>query len=149
MANSTLTEKLREQLAGRQWPSAIDSLQSLGPGPAADLMLALPYEQQRALFSQLPYDLAARLIAHFPYYHAYVLLHARPLRELQAIVNAMNSGDRDRFLDELPEEAWQFLMNELSVPVPAEPVEAEPFGASRAAGCSRRTPSGAAARGHH
>ena len=129
MANSTLTEKLREQLAGRQWPSAIDSVQSLGPGPAADLMLALPYEQQRALFSQLPYDLAARLIAHFPYYHAYVLLHARPLRELQAIVNAMNSGDRDRFLDELPEEAWQFLMNELSVPVPAEPVEAEPFGA--------------------
>ncbi len=25
----------------------------------------------------------------------------------------MNSADRDRFLDELPEEAWQFLMDEL------------------------------------
>ena len=117
MANSTLLEQLHEQLVQRKWQSAIASLQELGPSSAAEFMSALPFEQQRALFRQLPVEVAARLIAHFPYYLAYVLLHARPLAELQAIANAMNSADRDRFLDELPEEAWQLLMDELAAPV--------------------------------
>jgi NitT/TauT family transport system ATP-binding protein len=121
MANSPVSGKLQEQLAQRQWKSAVESLQPLGPQAAADSIFALPFEQQRALFRQLPVDLSARLIAHFPYYHAYVLLHARPLAELQAIVNSMNAAARDDFLDELPEEAWQFLMNQLSAPADTEP----------------------------
>ena len=117
MANSSTLEKLREQIGQRQWQGAVEALRNLEPTAAADSILSLPFEQQRALFGQVPVDLAARLVTHFPYYHAYVLLHARPLSELQAIVNAMSPTDRDRFLDELPEEAWQFLMNELSAPV--------------------------------
>ncbi len=116
MANSTLLERLHEQLVQRQWKLAVASLQELGPSSAADFMLALPFEQQRTVFRQLPVDVAAQVIAHFPYYLAYVLLHARPLGELQAIANAMNSADRDHFLDELPEEAWQLLMDELAAP---------------------------------
>src|SRR3984957_16140282 len=116
MANSTLLERLHEQLVQRQWKLAVASLQELGPGSAADFMLALPFEQQRTVFRQLPVDVAAQVVAHFPYSLAYVLLHARPLGELQAIANAMNSADRDHFLDELPEEAWQLLMDELAAP---------------------------------
>ncbi len=59
---------------------------SAGAGPAADSIMGLPFEQQRALFRKLPLDLAARVVAHFPYYHAYVLLHARSSAELRAIV---------------------------------------------------------------
>ncbi len=66
MANSSVSGKLQEQLAQRQWKSAVESLQSLGPQAAADSILALPFEQQRTLFRQLPVDLSARLIAHFP-----------------------------------------------------------------------------------
>lgn len=42
-----------------------------------------------------------------------MLLHSRP-RELRAIVDAMSGDDRIRFFDELPEEAWRHLMDELS-----------------------------------
>ena len=64
-------------------------------------MLRMPFEQQRAVFRKLPVDFAAELVAHFPYYHAYVLLHSRPLPELSAIVDAMKPADRDHFLDDL------------------------------------------------
>jgi NitT/TauT family transport system ATP-binding protein len=115
MANSTVLEKLQEQVSQRDWRSAVGALQQLNPATAASYMMGLPFEQQRALFRTLPETLAATLVAHFPYYHAYVLLHARPLAELQAIVEGMNSADRNGFFDELPEEAWQFLTDELEV----------------------------------
>ena len=39
---------------------------------------------------------------------------------MRALVDKMNPDDRLRFFDELPEEAWQRLMDELSSAVPAE-----------------------------
>jgi NitT/TauT family transport system ATP-binding protein len=74
----------------------------------------MPFKQQRAAFRKLPIDFAAELVGRFPYYHAYVLLHSRPLQELSAIVDAINPADREHFLDDLPEEAWKFLMDELA-----------------------------------
>jgi len=54
-------------------------LQQLGPAAAADLLVSLPFDEQRILFRELPLDFAARLVPSFPYYHSYVLLHSRPL----------------------------------------------------------------------
>jgi NitT/TauT family transport system ATP-binding protein len=42
-----------------------------------------------------------------------VMLHSRPLHEMQEIVNLMDPADREHFLDALPEEAWQCLMDEM------------------------------------
>jgi len=61
-----------------------------------------------------------------PYYHAYVLLHSRPIEEMAAIVDKMSPGQRLQFFDELPEETWQRLMDELA--------KAQPEQASRARG---------------
>jgi NitT/TauT family transport system ATP-binding protein len=80
----------------------------------------LPFEQQQSLFRHLPLDLAAAVVAQFPYYHEYVLLHSLPAGEIRALVDEMNPDDRMRFFDELPEEAWQRLMDELSSAVAAE-----------------------------
>jgi NitT/TauT family transport system ATP-binding protein len=66
------------------------------------------------LFRQLPIPLAASIINHLPYFHAYVLLHSRPVQEMAAIVEAMKQAERDHFLDALPEEAWTSLMDELA-----------------------------------
>jgi NitT/TauT family transport system ATP-binding protein len=80
----------------------------------------LPFEQQQSLFRHLPLDLAAAVVAQFPYYHEYVLLHSLPVGEMRALVDEMNPDDRMRFFDELPEEAWQRLMDELSSAVAVE-----------------------------
>jgi NitT/TauT family transport system ATP-binding protein len=139
MTDPPAFEKVLDQITKGKWEPATNALRDAGPGASAEFMLTAPFEQQRAVFRKLPIDFAAELIGHFPYYHAYVLLHSRPLPELSAIVDAMKPAERDRFLDDLPEEAWQFLMDELasagkspersaveSVPAAEEAAAAEP-----------------------
>jgi len=80
----------------------------------AELLMDLPFEEQKSLFRRFPTQFAAQLVGAVPYYHAYVLLHSRPQEDLTAIVDQMNDAERLHFFDELPEEAWQHLMDELA-----------------------------------
>ena len=107
-------EKLLSAVSQSHWNEAVALLQTSNPAHAAQSLTDLQYEQQRLLFRQLPPELAAALVTQFPYYHAYVLLHSLPTREMRAVVDRMHSDERMRFFDELPEEAWQRLMDELS-----------------------------------
>jgi NitT/TauT family transport system ATP-binding protein len=113
MAVSPAVEKLRASLAQGRWDSAIAILHQWDPDTAAALLMRIPFEEQQALFRQLPIPYAATLVPAFPYYHAYLLLHSRPLDEMKAVVNSMHPGERMQFFDELPEETWQTLMDEL------------------------------------
>src|SRR6516164_3433705 len=96
-----------------QWPDVILAMAKLPPSEAADLLAGLPDYNQHALFAQLPVELAAQVLAHFPYYLQYVLLHTRQPSEMRAILDQMNPDDRMQLLDELPEEAWQRLEEEI------------------------------------
>jgi len=121
--NPPSTDKLRSALA-RGPDKAADLLQRLDPAVAADAMLDMPFEDQRAIFARMPIAFASKLVAEFPYYLAYVLLHSRPQTELVAIVDQMDSDDRMQFIEELPEEAWRRLMDELAGKQPAAPLPA-------------------------
>jgi NitT/TauT family transport system ATP-binding protein len=107
-------EKLRASLAQGKWDQAVAVLQRVEPDAAAEVLVGLPFEQQQLLFRRLMPDFAAALVAALPYFHAYVLLHSRPVAEMSAIVDRMHPGERLQFFDELPEEAWQRLMDELA-----------------------------------
>src|SRR5271156_98665 len=112
--NNQETQKLRNLLAQRQWGPAVEQLRRADPTSAADFFLGEPYDEQRVLFHAMPVELAAALIAPLPYYHAYVLLHSLPPKGMRAVIEAMTPGERNHFLDALPEEAWQCLMDELA-----------------------------------
>src|SRR5580698_8382446 len=122
--NPPSTDKLRSILARGGPDKAADLLQRLDPAVAADAMLDMPFEEQRAIFGRMPVPFAAKLVAEFPYYLAYVLLHSRPQTELVAIVDQMDSDDRMQFIEELPEEAWRRLMDELAGKLPVTPAPA-------------------------
>ncbi|MGB8521427.1 MAG: AAA-associated domain-containing protein [Candidatus Acidiferrales bacterium] len=109
-----MAERLQELISQGKWEPAFELLRELKPTRAADLIMTMQFEEQQLLFRQLPIPLAASLINHLPYFHAYVLLHSRPVREMAAIVEAMKQAERDHFLDALPEEAWTSLMDELA-----------------------------------
>ncbi len=111
-------ESLRAALAGKRWDEAVALMHGLSPAVAADVIADLSFEEQQHLFRRLPVELAAALAINFPYYHAYVLLHSRPLAEMRAIIEHIAPADRLRFLDELPEEAWKQLMEEISGEAP-------------------------------
>src|ERR1700690_3636525 len=104
---------LQSLLKLRHWKVVIEQMRAMSARDAADFFMTIPFEEQRTLFGEMPVDLAASLIVHLPYYHAYVMLHSRPLHDMPEIVNAMDPAEREHFLDALPEEAWQCLMDEL------------------------------------
>src|ERR1700690_4171189 len=130
--SSPIFERLRDAVSQAHWNEAVALLQTSVVAQSAGALGDLPFEQQQSLFRHLPLDLAARVVAHFPYYHQYVLLHSLPMAEMRALVDKINPDDRIRLFDELPEEAWQRLMDELSGAVAVESSlehEAETVGA--------------------
>ncbi|MGA8492735.1 MAG: AAA-associated domain-containing protein [Terriglobales bacterium] len=122
---SPLAEKLRDAVSQAHWNEAVALLQTSDVEQAAQALGELPFERQQSLFRRLPLDLSAKIVSQFPYYHQYVLLHSLSLGEMRALINRINPDDRMRLLDDLPEEAWQRMMDELSGALPAE-VEHEP-----------------------
>ena len=106
-----LAERLEKIVAQGRFDRALALLERLGATEAASLLMAIPFSEQQKLFDALPVPLAARLAGQFPYYHAYVLLQSRPVKELRLIIDEMLPGERMQFLDELPEEAWQPIMD--------------------------------------
>jgi NitT/TauT family transport system ATP-binding protein len=107
-------EKVHAALSQGQWDRAVTLLQQLAPVDAAEVMMGMPFEEQRVLFRVVPDEFAAKLVSQFPYYHAYVLLHTRSTEHLRAIINKMAPDERTLFLEELPGEAWQRMMDEIS-----------------------------------
>ncbi len=112
--NPPAAEKLQELLSQGRADQAVALLQRLDPDAAADSIIRIPFEEQQIVFRALPVDYAATLVSHFPYYHSYVLLHSRTIQDLRAIIDKTQPQERHQFFDELPEEAWQHLMDELS-----------------------------------
>jgi|SRR5215469_16837660 len=105
--------QLQELAAQGRLDAAVGLVERLSPTEAATAILALPFEQQRLLFLQLPTNVSAALIPCFPYFHAYVLLQALKVPEMAATMECIHPADRDLFLDALPEETWQNLMDTL------------------------------------
>jgi NitT/TauT family transport system ATP-binding protein len=106
-------DQVKDLVRKAQWPDVALVMARLPLSEAADLLAGLPDYNQHALFAQLPVDLAAQVLARFPYYLQYVLLHTRQPSEMRAILDQMNPDDRMQLLDELPEEAWQRLEEEI------------------------------------
>ncbi len=118
--SSPIAEQLRDAVSQARWNEAVALLQTSDAERAAAALDELPFEQQQSLFRHLPADLAAAAVVHFPYYHQYVLLHSLPAGEMRALIDRIDPDDRMRLFDELPEEAWQRLMDELSGAVAVE-----------------------------
>ena len=112
--NPPIAERLQNAVSRTHWNEAVALLQTSDAVQAAAALGDLAFEQQQSLFRHLPLDLAAVVVAQFPYYHEYVLLHLLPAAKMRALVDKLNPDERMRFFDELPEEAWQRLMDELS-----------------------------------
>src|SRR5215471_6783022 len=103
-------DQLRDFLSAGRLKDAILLLENVSLPTALELFAGLPDEQQQVLFRNLAVGLAAKLLKPFPYYHQYILLHTRPADEIHQVLDHMDPDERMQFLDELPEEAWQHLV---------------------------------------
>jgi NitT/TauT family transport system ATP-binding protein len=112
--NPPPADKFRAILSRGELDRALALLERLDLNVAADVFLSLPMEEQETLFRRMPTGFAAALAPIFPYFHTYVLLHTRPPAEMKEIVEKMKPAERLMFFDDLPEQSWQHLMDELS-----------------------------------
>jgi NitT/TauT family transport system ATP-binding protein len=103
-------DQFRQLVAEARWDHAIALLRWFDPSVGADAFMSLPFEGQEALFRTLPIDLAAALVENLPYYHAYVLLRARPVPEVNAILDSLNPFARAQLFEDLSDEAWRQLV---------------------------------------
>jgi len=117
-------QEILDLLAEERWSEIAFLLRDIELSAAADL-LDVPDQQQQALFRLLPTKIAGQVLHRFPYYHQYILLHTRTSEDMRQILDQMAPDDRARFFDELPEEAWQRLaeeVGELDKPAQVKPV---------------------------
>jgi NitT/TauT family transport system ATP-binding protein len=120
-------EELQTIVAQGRIEHAVAILERLDPNVAADTFLSLPYDDQKDLFGRLPIEFVAQLAPIFPYYHTFVLFHTLPRARMTAVIEKMNPLERATFLDELPEDAWQQLTQELSQSRPFPSHESQPI----------------------
>ena len=111
---TTGNNNLRDSVQSASWNDVTALLQGLDAVTAAQELGILPFEQQQEVLRHIPLDLAAAILPHFRYYDQYVLLHSLATPQMRALVDRFHPNDRMRFFDELPEETWQRLMDELS-----------------------------------
>jgi NitT/TauT family transport system ATP-binding protein len=99
---------------------AVAIMSRVDPAVAADAFLSLPDEEQQLAFKRLPADFAAKLLPALPYYDAFVLLRTLAPDEMAAVVEKMGPFEGLNFIEELPETAWQQIVNALSQRQPAK-----------------------------
>ncbi|HEY6271177.1 MAG TPA: AAA-associated domain-containing protein [Terriglobales bacterium] len=104
---------IHELVTREKWPDAVAALMKMPRSTVADFISELPDLPQQTIFSLLPVDIAAGVLSHFPYYLQYVLLHTREPADMRAILNQVPPDERMQLFDELPEEAWQRLEEEI------------------------------------
>jgi NitT/TauT family transport system ATP-binding protein len=115
---------LHDLVTQERWAEAASALARLPRREAADFIATLADEQQQKLFSLLPVDVAAGVLIHFPYYLQYVLLHTRNRADMRAILDEVPPDERMQLFDELPEEAWQRLEEEIGeIKLPPAPAK--------------------------
>jgi NitT/TauT family transport system ATP-binding protein len=124
------TDVIHELVTKERWGEAASALVRLPRSDAAYFIAALADEQQQKLFSLLPVDVAAGVLTYFPYYLQYVLLHTRNRADMRTILDEVPPDERMQLFDELPEEAWQRLEDEIGeIKLPAvslKPVDEAP-----------------------
>ena len=144
----TPSDTFRDLLLHGNWDKMLPVLLRLDPAVAGDLFLEIPAEHQEQLFRLLPLDFAARLVELLPYYDAYVLLNRRTPEERVVIVRAMNPAESRRLFDELPEQLWRTLTQELeqagrsATPVAPQVARTEPIIEARQIEKAFATPEG-------
>ncbi len=83
-------------------------------GDLADFMEPLPAEKEAVIFRLLPREQAAMVFSYLPGERQEELLKAMAHEEVAGMLNAMSDDDRTDFLEELPAQVTQKLLNLLS-----------------------------------
>ena len=101
-------------IEARDFTGLHKQIKNWSAGDIADLMEPLPTEKEAIVFRLLPREQAAMVFSYLSSERQEELLKALANEEVAVILNAMSDDDRTNFLEELPAQVTQKLLNLLS-----------------------------------
>jgi magnesium transporter len=105
---------LRELIQQRNWDELRGRIRDMNPSDVADLLIALPAEEEGFLFRVLPKDQAGEVFSYLPPDHQEDLIAALTNEQVRAVLQSMPPDDRTRLLEEMPAEVTRRLLTTLS-----------------------------------
>src|SRR5437763_11416336 len=107
-------DELRELIRQQSWNQLRDRLTDMHPSDVADLIIALPREEEGFVFRLLPRDRAAEVFSYLPMDHQEGLIESLSNEQVRAVLAEMNPDDRTRLLEEMPAEVTRRVVATLS-----------------------------------
>jgi magnesium transporter len=105
---------LSELIQRRSWDELRSRIRDMNPSDVADLLIALPPEEEAFVFRVLPKDQAGEVFSYLPPDHQEELIAALTNEQARAVLQAMPPDDRTHLLEEMPAEVTRRLLATLS-----------------------------------
>jgi magnesium transporter len=105
---------LRELIQRRNWDELRARIRDMNPSDVADLLIALPAEEEAFVFRVLPKDQAGEVFSYLPPDHQEDLIAALTNEQVRSVLQSMPPDDRTRLLEEVPAEVTRRLLTTLS-----------------------------------
>ncbi|MBV8547231.1 MAG: magnesium transporter [Acidobacteria bacterium] len=107
-------DELRDLIRQQSWNQLRDRLTDMHPSDVADLIIALPREEEGFVFRVLPRDEAGEVFSYLPPDHQEGLIESLSNEQVRNVLAEMNPDDRTRLLEEMPAEVTRRLLTALS-----------------------------------
>ena len=107
-------ERLRRTIADHDWKGLRDALVELHPSDVADLVIAMPAEEEAFVFRLLPKERAGEVFSYLPPDHQEELIESLSNEQVRSVLATMPADDRTRLLEEMPAEVTRRLLSALS-----------------------------------
>ncbi|HKO56789.1 MAG TPA: magnesium transporter [Thermoanaerobaculia bacterium] len=96
------------------WRGLRDALVELHPSDVADLIIALPSDEEAFVFRVLPKEQAGQVFSYLPPDHQQDLIESLTNEQVRSVLQSMNPDDRTRLLEEMPAVVTRRLMGNLA-----------------------------------
>jgi len=109
-----MERNVAELIRTQNWQELRAALADANSSDIADLIIALPPDQEAFVFRLLPRDRAADVFAYLPPDHQEGLIESLSNEQVRSVMESLPPDDRTRLLEEMPAEVTRRLLATLS-----------------------------------
>lgn len=109
-----MVEALRDLIQQQNWQQLREQISEMHPSDVADLIIALPSEEEAFLFRTLSRDQGAEVFSYLPPPHQEELIESLTNEQVRSVLQQMPPDDRTRLLEEMPAEVTRRLLTTLN-----------------------------------
>src|SRR5438270_11355992 len=109
-----MEQHVPELIRTQNWQELRAALADANSSDIADLIIALPPDQEAFVFRLLPRDRAADVFSYLPPDHQEGLIESLSNEQVRSVMESLPPDDRTRLLEEMPAEVTRRLLATLS-----------------------------------